>query len=363
MTTEAVPIISCSISNNKKTEGEIILKQNRKKRKISENRSQDDAQIGNSGTITETKRLPHLSGITQEDRTNQDNRLERNTNEETRISYNNPGFIPLTQEDLISLIDGIAQKRSYEITKQILEEQAFKKRRTNNYIPPQPNELVFQNGGGVLNVPTPPPITQLNTQPTTQNPHQIIALPQNYLNPISPIISKDSIAIQTSEGNLQLKLAPTNKISTPFQLIYGSLNLLKSQIPSLNPTQIQNQLDYLMRITDKLESCPNLNLIVKYDEAFRKAQQEKNFQFDQTILSLETDYLNKIQQTYLQQIKMNQRTPFSQNTEICRNWNSKGCIYKNCKRRHICLTCQGNHSAKQCPQNIPPISKDQIKKN
>ena len=35
--------------------------------------------------------------------------------------------------------------------------------------------------------------------------------------------------------------------------------------------------------------------------------------------------------------------------QICLNWNSKGCTFPNCLRRHVCLLCRGFHTKSNHP--------------
>lgn len=41
---------------------------------------------------------------------------------------------------------------------------------------------------------------------------------------------------------------------------------------------------------------------------------------------------------------------FDQSPSICRNWNDvdKGCVWKKCTRKHVCLKCAGDHPAFKC---------------
>ena len=46
--------------------------------------------------------------------------------------------------------------------------------------------------------------------------------------------------------------------------------------------------------------------------------------------------------------------------EICRNFNTKGCKYPKCRRRHVCVQCYGGHPQHRCPlrpihQGVPPV--------
>lgn len=38
-------------------------------------------------------------------------------------------------------------------------------------------------------------------------------------------------------------------------------------------------------------------------------------------------------------------------SEVCRLFNEKRCKFRNCKYRHVCRTCQGNHPAPECPSS------------
>jgi len=36
-------------------------------------------------------------------------------------------------------------------------------------------------------------------------------------------------------------------------------------------------------------------------------------------------------------------------SQICNNYNTKGCVFDRCRRRHICLGCGGRHPRYKCP--------------
>ena len=45
--------------------------------------------------------------------------------------------------------------------------------------------------------------------------------------------------------------------------------------------------------------------------------------------------------------------------EVCRLFNEKRCKFRNCKYRHVCRTCQGNHPATDCPSSAKRMEQAQ----
>jgi len=50
--------------------------------------------------------------------------------------------------------------------------------------------------------------------------------------------------------------------------------------------------------------------------------------------------------------KQPRREAYAPQPEICRNYNTKGCVHGGCPRRHICTNCGEKHPRFKCPQLV-----------
>jgi len=84
-----------------------------------------------------------------------------------------------------------------------------------------------------------------------------------------------------------------------------------------------------------------------FSQCFTGMDKDPNEAWCKSCQSLDhaTCYCPMAPQRKLQQKEVEREAPH----EICRNYNTKGCNYTKCHRRHVCLHCGAKHPRSKCP--------------
>jgi hypothetical protein len=179
--------------------------------------------------------------------------------------------------------------------------------------------------------------------------------------------SSDSGSIQIGSQQFLLKDSKIPwEVLTISQYMEGGLKILREM--ALNDGASKGELleyaNYLVKIST-LAQCFHWQSVLKYDQAYRKAQAQSGFHWGadnayMMQLYLKSEPMNKSTQPKRPQSssgKKNKVDPDS-GTPICMKWNgSNGCNFRGCKFAHICMKCYST-AHPECQHNLQPSEKE-----
>jgi len=168
----------------------------------------------------------------------------------------------------------------------------------------------------------------------------------------------DSFVLSTTGTLVHIKKSKAGKIRDwpAFNL---KLDAWKKATLMFYPERAEEISDYIVNL-NSFGQVP-LESIVAYDEACRyKVSCHREITLDNS-LSLTEAWTNHIMRGFVNNhgsrhgshhVRPDRTRDSTEFIPICRNWNNDCCNDKNCRRRHLCLRCQGEHIIQQCTAPI-----------
>lgn len=175
-----------------------------------------------------------------------------------------------------------------------------------------------------------------------------------------------SIKIGAQEFLLKDTKIPWERLNVP-QYMEGSLRIMREMAlqDKCGVGELLEYSNYLVKIAT-LGQCFNWQSVLKYDQAYRKAQSSSGFRWgsDNSYLMqlyLKPETYDKPQQPYQ---KKQAKAPAKGKTykfdpetgsQICMKWNSVGgCKFPDCKFAHTCMKCYSTaHAQHSCKPPVP----------